>query len=245
MIVPYESEAYDHNDACTILAAASAANESTCANMEAATSTMCTTQCVYCGQMLLQTAGCAEPLVCEPCWMTTFAAEPVTLENLVCLSEDFDDSCQGSINGDAAASSACDDDQYEPEPEVGGEYTASACVDSLVTVREAAELYRYDWLANCFMCATTDVYEWQRVPEEIWVGIDVCPYYLEDVPAQVLLGKKYLDQRTPLVLKQLARLAKCIFLRWYLWLRRRSRSTIRWACMSSTSQNGNVIMWNR
>ena len=181
MIVPYETAPYAHDGERTILDMDTVAKEITC--------TMFTTQCVYCGQVLLQTAAYGEPLMCEPCWMATFAAEPVTLENLVAVSEDFEDSRQGSINGDAA-SSACGEAQYEPEPEEDCVYMACACVDSLVTARGAAELYKYQWLTDCFACATTDVYEWTRGDNgEIWVGIDVCPYHLEDVPAQVPIGK--------------------------------------------------------
>ena len=204
MIVPYEAESYARDDARTILDKDTVAREITWTNMEPTTNTMFTTQCVYCGQMLLQTAAYGEPLVCEPCRMTTLAVEPVSLENLVGISQDYDDSRQGSINGDdAASSSACDDTQYEPEPEEDCcVYVACAYVDSLVCACDAAELYRYQWLMDCFACATTDVYEWKRSCNgEIWVGIDVCPYYFEGVPAQVPDRKSIWDH-IPLVMKQ-------------------------------------------
>ena len=114
--------------------------------------------------------------------------QPVSLDTLVSPSEDYADSCTGSDHGDDEGSSACDD---EPEPEKECEYTACACVDTMITAREAAELRRYHWLMNCFTSATTEVYEWKGGRNQIWVGIDVCPFYLEDVPAQVPLGKVF------------------------------------------------------
>ena len=187
MIVPYHDHTGGVYSTHTVCYTDTVTTEAVCVDM------MPTTQCAYCGLVLLQTMGYGQPMVCEPCyWMSESMDEPVSLDTLVGPSEDYADSRTGSDTGGGdEASSTCDGEQDEPEPEKECEYSACACLDSLTAVRDGAELYRYQWLTNCFMHATTDMFEWKRGHNhQIWVGIDVCPFYMEDVPAQVLVTNK-------------------------------------------------------